>query len=85
MLTTVGMGMVVVKRWAWRRSGVALAMVMLALAFLASCGGGGGGGVNPPSNPGTPTGSELYTVTGTFTSETTKVQHSYILTLDVNP
>ena len=55
-----------------------LAAALLAAAFVA-CGGGtssGGGGGGGNSNPGTPTGNYLITVTGTWGSVTQSIQVS---------
>jgi sugar lactone lactonase YvrE len=70
------------RRLAWRRAWAPLTVAMLSVALWAGCGSGGGGGA--PSNPGTPAGTYSLTVTGTYTSGTTTVQHNITLTLKVN-
>ena len=68
----------------YRRRVPALRIPMLALLLLgvAACGGGGGGS-SSMKTPGTPAGTYTATVTGTFTSGSTKLTHSTSLTLVV--
>jgi hypothetical protein len=85
LLGAVGVWMMGVRRCAWRRAWAPLAVVTLGLMLWAACGGGGGGGgAGPPVNPGTPAGTYPLTVTGTYTSGASTLQHNLNLTLIVN-
>jgi sugar lactone lactonase YvrE len=78
LLAAVGTRLMGGRRLAWRRAWAPLAVAMLSLTLWAGCGGGA------PSNPGTPAGTYNLTVTGTYTSGTTTVQHNVTLTVRVN-
>jgi hypothetical protein len=73
--------------WGWKESGarrrrtllLPLAAGLLQILVMAACGGGG----NQPSNPGTPAGTYVLTVTGTAGSGSTALSHNVTLTLTV--
>jgi len=83
LLAAVGTRLMGGRRLAWRRAWAPLAVAMLSVALWAGCGGGGGGG-GTPTPRGTPAGTYSLTVTGTYTSGTTTLQHNVTLTLKVN-
>jgi len=63
-------------------SGLPYLAMGLLLAILGWVACGGGGGVTPPS--GTPPGNYTLTVTATYTSGTTSLQHTLTLPLTVD-
>jgi len=69
-------------------SGLVLAMTLLLVLVWVACGGGGGGPVSSNRPAGTPIGSYLVTVSGTYTppptSQASSLTHSTTLTLNVN-
>lgn len=70
----------------WQSAMAPLVMGILLILALTECGGGnGGGGFGPPviTDPGTPNGTFMLTVTGTAGSGATAVSHIVTLTLDV--
>jgi hypothetical protein len=81
LLSAVGVWMMGGRRFAWYRACAPL-VVVLGLTLWAACGGGGGGGGG--GSPGTPAGTYTLTVTGTYISALTTLQHNLSLTLVVN-
>ena len=59
----------------------ATAALLLIILTWVACGGGGGGGTH---NPGTPAGNYTLTVTATYTSGSTSLQHTLMLPLTVD-
>ena len=85
LLAVLGSSLIGQHNIAFRPGRVILAMSLLGLALLAGCGGsgmtgGGGGG----GNPGTPTGSYTLTVSGSYASGSTSMNHGVTLKLTVN-
>ena len=70
----------------WKATMLPLAAGLLLILALAGCGGGGGGGggSTTPSNPGTPAGTYMLTVTGTAGAGSSAVSNSVTLTLIVS-
>ena len=62
-----------------------LAAVVVLLTFVPSCGGGGGSSRGGVTDPGTPAGTHLVTVTATSGSGGTAITHTLTFNLVVNP
>jgi trimeric autotransporter adhesin len=83
-LAAVGAKLMGGRRPVWRRAWASLGVVMLSLMLWTACGGSGAGGGGGGVDPGTPAGAYTLTVSGTYASGTTTLQHNITLTLKVN-
>jgi hypothetical protein len=72
------------RRQTWRgvRPLSFIALLAVSTLWMPACGGGSGGSSTQPSNPGTPVGSTLVTVTATSTG-TPALAHPITITLTV--
>jgi hypothetical protein len=85
LLTALGTSLIGQHNIAFRPGRVILVMSLLSLALLAGCGGGGmTGGGGGGGNPGTPAGTYALTVSGSYASGSTSMNHGVTLKLTVN-